>query len=74
MRFSPVSGTMSAMVPRATRSSKGRRSKSAAPGQAGLASALEEGVGEFEGEAGGTEFGEGRGRSYMSHMGYMASA
>ena len=29
-------------------------------GQAGFASALEEGVGELEGEAGGTEFGEGR--------------
>ena len=29
--------------------------------QAGLASAFDEGVGEFEGEAGGTEFGEGRG-------------
>ena len=32
-------------------------------GQAGFASALEEGVGEFEGEAGGAEFGEG---GYMS--------
>ena len=29
-------------------------------GQPGFASALDEGVGEFEGEAGGTEFGEGR--------------
>ena len=37
-------------------------------GQAGFASALEEGVGEFEGEAGGAEFGEG-GRSYMSWTG-----
>ena len=30
-------------------------------GQAGFAAALEEGMGEFEGEAGGAEFGEGRG-------------
>ena len=30
-------------------------------GQSGLASAFQEGMGEFEGEAGGTEFGEGRG-------------
>ena len=33
MRFSPVSGTMSAIVPSATRSSNGRRSNSAAPGR-----------------------------------------
>ena len=35
-------------------------------GQAGLASALDQGVGEFEGEAGGAEFGEGGGCSYWT--------
>ena len=33
MRFSPVSGTRSAIVPSATRSSSGRKSNSAAPGR-----------------------------------------